>query len=105
MRRYWPLILLLAAMWGASYLFIKLGVEDIPPAALTELRVLLARRDSEVILLRVVLLPTTMNPSMYARLLDEQRAEARAYIQRVVGELRVLGRRRAASYTKATLPR
>jgi drug/metabolite transporter (DMT)-like permease len=42
MRRYWPLILLLAAMWGASYLFIKLGVEDIPPAALTELRVLIA---------------------------------------------------------------
>ena len=40
--RYWPLILLLAAMWGASYLFIKLAVEDIPPAAMTELRVLLA---------------------------------------------------------------
>ena len=42
MRGYWPLILLLAAMWGASYLFIKLAVEDIPPAAMTELRVLLA---------------------------------------------------------------
>ena len=42
MRSYWPTILLLAAMWGASYLFIKLGLEDIPPAALTELRVLLA---------------------------------------------------------------
>ena len=42
MRSYWPLILLLAAMWGASYLFIKLAVEDIPPAAMTELRVLLA---------------------------------------------------------------
>jgi drug/metabolite transporter (DMT)-like permease len=41
-RAYWPLILLLAAMWGASYLFIKLAVEDIPPAAMTELRVLLA---------------------------------------------------------------
>jgi drug/metabolite transporter (DMT)-like permease len=41
-RSYWPLILLLAAMWGASYLFIKLAVEDIPPAAMTELRVLLA---------------------------------------------------------------
>ena len=40
MRSYWPLILLLAAMWGASYLFIKVAVEDIPPAATTELRVL-----------------------------------------------------------------
>ena len=42
MRSYWPLILLLAAMWGASYLFIKVAVEDIPPAAMTELRVLIA---------------------------------------------------------------
>jgi len=39
-RSYWPLIVLLAAMWGASYLFIKVAVEDIPPAAMTELRVL-----------------------------------------------------------------
>ena len=29
-------------MWGASYLFIKVALEDIPPAAMTELRVLLA---------------------------------------------------------------
>ena len=36
------MILLLAAMWGASYLFIKLAVDDIPPAAMTELRVLIA---------------------------------------------------------------
>src|SRR4029450_12757096 len=42
MRSYWPLILTLAAMWGASYLFIKVAVEDIPPAAMTELRVLVA---------------------------------------------------------------
>ncbi len=42
MRSYWPLILLLAAMWGASYLFIKVAVEDIPPAAMTEFRVLFA---------------------------------------------------------------
>jgi drug/metabolite transporter (DMT)-like permease len=40
--RYWPLLLLLASMWGASYLFIKLAVEDIPPAAMTEARVLAA---------------------------------------------------------------
>ena len=42
MRSYWPLILLLAAMWGASYLFIKLAVDDVPPAAMTEVRVLVA---------------------------------------------------------------
>src|SRR5262245_66008517 len=29
-------------MWGASYLFIKLAVDDIPPAAMTEIRVLAA---------------------------------------------------------------
>jgi drug/metabolite transporter (DMT)-like permease len=40
--RYWPLLILLASMWGASYLFIKVAVEDIPPAAMTELRVLFA---------------------------------------------------------------
>jgi drug/metabolite transporter (DMT)-like permease len=42
MRSYWPLLLTLAAMWGASYLFIKLAVDDIPPAAMTEIRVLVA---------------------------------------------------------------
>jgi drug/metabolite transporter (DMT)-like permease len=41
-RSYWSLILLLASMWGASYLFIKVAVEDIPPAAMTEARVLFA---------------------------------------------------------------
>jgi drug/metabolite transporter (DMT)-like permease len=42
MRSYWPLILLLAAMWGASYLFIKVAVEDIPPAAMTDMRLAIA---------------------------------------------------------------
>ncbi|HEY7496778.1 MAG TPA: universal stress protein [Candidatus Tectomicrobia bacterium] len=56
-------------------------------AVLTELRVLLARHDSEVVLLRVVVPPTTMNPQEYARLLDERRTEAHAYVQRVAGEL------------------
>jgi drug/metabolite transporter (DMT)-like permease len=40
--RYWPLLLLLAAMWGASYLFIKLAVEDIEPAPMMAARTLLA---------------------------------------------------------------
>jgi drug/metabolite transporter (DMT)-like permease len=42
MRRYWPMLLLLAAIWGASYLFIKVAVEDIPPAAMTDIRLLVA---------------------------------------------------------------
>lgn len=42
MARYWPSLLLLAAIWGGSYLFIKVAVEDIPPAAMTELRLLIA---------------------------------------------------------------
>lgn len=42
MSRYWPLLLLLAALWGASYLFIKVAVEDIPPAPMMAVRTLLA---------------------------------------------------------------
>ena len=42
-RRYWPLILTLASAWGASYLFIKVGVEGgFSPAALMATRALLA---------------------------------------------------------------
>jgi len=42
-RRYWPLILVLAALWGASYLFIKVGVDGgFSPGALTAGRALLA---------------------------------------------------------------
>lgn len=42
MRGYVPLLLLLAAIWGSSYLFIKVAVRDVPPAAMVELRLLLA---------------------------------------------------------------
>lgn len=42
MHRYWPLILLLAAIWGASYLFIKVAVEDIQPAPMMAARALIA---------------------------------------------------------------
>jgi drug/metabolite transporter (DMT)-like permease len=41
-KRYWPMLLLLAALWGASYLFIKVAVEDIPPAPMMAVRTLLA---------------------------------------------------------------
>ena len=42
MRRYWPLLFLLAAIWGASYLFIKVAGEDIEPAPMMAARTLVA---------------------------------------------------------------
>ena len=42
MNRYWPLLFLLAAIWGGSYLFIKVAVGDFPPAAMTDIRLLVA---------------------------------------------------------------
>ena len=36
------LLLLLAALWGASYTFIKLGVESIPPVTLIAARTTIA---------------------------------------------------------------
>jgi drug/metabolite transporter (DMT)-like permease len=41
-RRNWTLLAILAALWGASYLFIKLGLEDLSPAMVVLLRTLLA---------------------------------------------------------------
>jgi drug/metabolite transporter (DMT)-like permease len=41
-RSYLPRLLLLSAIWGSSYMFIKVGVRDFSPAALVELRLLLA---------------------------------------------------------------
>jgi len=41
-RRYWPLLLLLASIWGASYLFIKVGVRDFEPTTMMAIRMLLA---------------------------------------------------------------
>lgn len=40
-RRGWTLLWLLALIWGASYLFIKLGLEDLPPVFLVWLRLVL----------------------------------------------------------------
>ena len=42
MTRYWPLLILLAAIWGASYLFIKVAVDDVEPAPMMAIRALLA---------------------------------------------------------------
>jgi len=41
-NRYAPMLLLLAAVWGASYLFIKVAVEEIEPAPMMAARTLLA---------------------------------------------------------------
>lgn len=42
MKRYWPMLLTLASVWGASYLFIKVAVDEIEPAPMMALRALLA---------------------------------------------------------------
>ena len=41
-RRYWPMLFLLAAVWGASYLFIKVAVDEIAPAPMMAFRTLVA---------------------------------------------------------------
>jgi drug/metabolite transporter (DMT)-like permease len=41
-RRYPFLLLACASLWGSSYLFIKVGVRDLSPAALVEIRLLVA---------------------------------------------------------------
>jgi drug/metabolite transporter (DMT)-like permease len=41
-NRYWPLLLLLAAIWGASFACIKFAVEDIEPAPMMAIRTLTA---------------------------------------------------------------
>ena len=42
MNRYWPMLLTLAAVWGASYLFIKVAVDEVEPAPMMAFRTLLA---------------------------------------------------------------
>jgi drug/metabolite transporter (DMT)-like permease len=41
-RRSWLMLLVLAAIWGASYMFIKIGVRDLSPAMVSWVRVALA---------------------------------------------------------------
>ena len=41
-RSYLPQLLLLSAIWGSSYMFIKVAVRDFPPATMVEVRLLLA---------------------------------------------------------------
>jgi drug/metabolite transporter (DMT)-like permease len=41
-RGYAPLLLVLGATWGSSYLFIRIGVRDLSPAVLIDVRLLFA---------------------------------------------------------------
>ena len=41
-RRSWILFLVLASLWGASYLFIKIGLREMSPAMVAFLRIALA---------------------------------------------------------------
>jgi drug/metabolite transporter (DMT)-like permease len=41
-RRAWTLLFILGAIWGASYLFIKIGVRDLSPAMVAWARITLA---------------------------------------------------------------
>jgi drug/metabolite transporter (DMT)-like permease len=41
-RRYWTLLLILGAIWGASYMFIKIGLRDLSPEMVAFVRIALA---------------------------------------------------------------
>lgn len=41
-RSYLPPLLILSAIWGSSYMFIKIGLRDVPSAALVDGRLLFA---------------------------------------------------------------
>lgn len=50
-RGYLPLLLVLASLWGASYMFIKIALDELEPAAMMTLRLFLAAFVLVVILL------------------------------------------------------
>ena len=67
-RGYLPLLLLVSGLWGASYLFIKVALEDMEPSTMMAIRLLLA------------------GAVMFAVL------SARAGIRRTLADLRAVGR-------------
>jgi len=61
-RSYLPPLLILSAIWGSSYMFIKVGLRDFPSAALVDARLLLAA----IVLVGVVLArggPASLRPA------------------------------------------
>ena len=63
--RYLGVLLLLGAVWGASFLFIKIGVQEMAPETLVMLRLVIAA----VVLLAVLTL------SVFSSRSDIQQAE------------------------------
>ena len=59
MRGYVPLLLLLAAIWGASFMFIKIAVDQLAPTTTMALRLLL----SAIPLLAIVVLKHGLRPA------------------------------------------
>ena len=68
-RAYWPLLGLLAAIWGASYLFIKVAVDEIEPAPMMFVRMAIAA---------ALLLPFLLWREGVRNGLEQLRAAARA---------------------------
>ena len=68
MQRYWPMLFLLGAIWGASYLFIKVALEDIEPAPMMAFRGLIAG-----VILFVYLVATMGGGRAYAELRESWR--------------------------------
>lgn len=68
MQRYWPMLFLLAAIWGASYLFIKVALEDVEPAPMMAFRGLVAG-----LILLVYLVATMGGGRAYAELRENWR--------------------------------
>jgi drug/metabolite transporter (DMT)-like permease len=69
MRGYVPLLLLLAAIWGASFMFIKIAVDELAPTTTMALRLVL----SAIPLLAIVVAKHGLTPSF-----SEMRSIARA---------------------------
>src|SRR5919106_7373 len=75
-RRAWALLLVLGSIWGASYLFIKIGVRDLSPAMVAFLRIALAA---------AVLAPVAAHQGAFAGL------RGRHFILAAVGGVQVAG--------------
>ena len=69
MRGYVPLLLLLAAIWGASFMFIKIAVDELAPTTTMALRLVL----SAIPLLAIIVLNRGLRPA-----LSEMRSITRA---------------------------